>query len=56
MAAAGGDHLEMLVADLTGNRLEFSGAEAMQLIGVAQLAEMHAGEDPQRSIYAFPSG
>jgi hypothetical protein len=32
----------MLFADLTGNRLKLSDAEAVQLIGVTQLARVHA--------------
>ena len=43
VAAAGGHHLEVALAHLAGNGLEFCSAEAVQLIRMAQLAEMHAG-------------
>ena len=41
MAAAGGNHLKMLVPDLASDGFQFSDAEAMQLVGMAQLTWMH---------------
>ena len=42
MSAAGGHHLEMALAHLAGDGLELCSGEAVQLIRMAQLAEMHA--------------
>ncbi|MFZ9947758.1 MAG: hypothetical protein ACO3FN_11905, partial [Vulcanococcus sp.] len=42
MAAAGAHHLKVALADLTGDRLELSSAQTVQLIRMRQLAEMHA--------------
>ena len=41
--SGGADDLQMPFADLAGNGLEFGNAEAMQLIRMSQLAEMHHG-------------
>jgi len=41
VAAAGGDHLQMFLADLAGDRLEFRGAQTVELVRVTQLAEVH---------------
>ena len=41
VAAAGGHHFKMLMTDLAGDRFEFSDAEAVQLVGMAQLTWMH---------------
>ena len=46
VTAAGGHGFEMLLADLPGDRFEFRGAETVQLVGMAQLAEMHALGSP----------
>jgi hypothetical protein len=42
VAAAGAHHLQVAFADLAGDRFEFGDAESVQLVGVAQLAEMHS--------------
>ena len=42
MAAAGAHHLQMALPDLAGNRFELSRAQAVQLIRMTELAEMHA--------------
>ena len=46
VATARAHHVQVTLADLAGNAFELSNAEAMQLIGMRQLAEMHAcGQD-----------
>ena len=45
VTAAGGDHLEVLLTDLAGDRLEFRGTQTVQLIRVIQLAEVHDHTD-----------
>jgi hypothetical protein len=42
MTATGAHHLQVPLADLAGDLLQFSGAQPVQLIGMTQLAEMHA--------------
>ncbi|GDX71620.1 hypothetical protein LBMAG39_00530 [Cyanobium sp.] len=42
VAATGAHHLQMAFADLAGNALKLGGAQAVQLIRMRQLAEMHA--------------
>ena len=42
MAAAGAHHLQMALADLTGDVLQLGDAQPVQLIRMRQLAEMHA--------------
>ena len=43
VAATGGHHLEMALTNLAGDGLELCSGEAVQLVRMAQLAEMHAG-------------
>ena len=56
MATTGGDHLQMALSDLTGNVLEFSDAETMQLIRMGQISEMHAEPTPIHAIYGVYPG
>ena len=42
VAAAGGHHLQVAFPDLASHRFQFRDGEAMQLVGVAQRAELHA--------------
>ena len=56
MATTGGDHLQMALSDLTGNVLEFSDAETMQLIRMGQISEMHAQPAPIHAIYGVHPG
>ena len=46
VTTAGGHGFEMLLADLPGDCFEFRGAETVQLVGMAQLAEVHALGSP----------
>ena len=45
-------HFQVTLADLAGDAFELSNAEAMQLIGMRQLAEMHACGQDWGSAYA----
>lgn len=56
MSAAGGDNLEMSLADLASDVLQFRQAESMQLVRMGQISEMHA--QPlldQQSTASFPA-
>lgn len=53
MAPAGRNHLQMLLTDLGSDTLKFCGAQALQLIRMAQLAEVHAATD--RSSQSTPA-
>ena len=55
VTATGGDHVKMLLPDLAGDRLQFGGGQAMQLIRVRQLAQMHADPDSSLAIYEVRS-
>ena len=50
VTAAGAHHLKVTLADLASDLLQFSGAEPVQLIGMTQLAEMHAPTKQWRSM------
>ena len=56
MTATGAHHLQVPLADLASDALQLSGAQAMQLIWMRQLAEMHAPGLQWGSAYALRSG
>ena len=56
VAAAGGHNLEMAFSDLARHRFQFGDGEAMQLVGMAQRAEMHSFRLPRSPHYVLPKG
>jgi hypothetical protein len=55
MATTGGDHLKMTLSNLTGDILKLRQLEAMQLIRMRQISEMHAPSAPGPAIYGVRS-
>ena len=56
VAATGGHDLQVAFSDLARHRFQFGDGEAMQLVGMAQRAEMHAFRLPRDPMYALPTG
>ena len=55
MAATGGDHLKMTLSNLTSDILKLRQLEAVQLIRMRQISEMHAPSAPGSAIYGVRS-
>jgi hypothetical protein len=55
MTTAGGHHLEVTIAYLTGDILKLGQPEAMQLVRMRQISEMHAPCAPVHAIYGVRS-